>query len=165
MKLPDFTLPDPVSRVGARLPQLPPTLLLTTTLNFALDRLLPREQLEPLTGKRLMIRVRDAGLVLRFTYGRYGFLPSFDPRTPDLVISARVRDFISLMTREEDPDTLFFSRRLTMEGETELGLQVKNTLDAIDLPRFDPRGLKPGEIVRRLRMTIGRQRRINTADL
>lgn len=163
MKLPDFTLPDPVSRLGARLPQLPPTLLLTTTLNVALDRVLPREQLEILIGKRFAIRVRDAGLVLRFTYGRHGFFPSFDPRTPDLIISARVRDFIALMTREEDPDTLFFNRRLTMEGETELGLQVKNTLDAIDLPRFDPRGLNPAEIVRRLRQAIGKQRRIDAA--
>jgi hypothetical protein len=33
---------------------------------------------------------------------------------------------------QEDPDTLFFSRRLAMEGDTELGLLIKNTLDAID---------------------------------
>jgi predicted lipid carrier protein YhbT len=39
--------------------------------------------------------------------------------------------------REEDPDTLFFSRRLIMEGDTELGLVVKNTLDALELPVLD----------------------------
>ena len=31
----------------------------------------------------------------------------------------------------EDADTLFFERRLVMEGDTEFGLLLKNTLDAI----------------------------------
>ena len=145
MTLPDFTLPPPVSRIGERLPQLPPTLLLTTTLNLALGRLLPREPLEALIGKRLMIRVRDAGLSLRFTYGKRGFRPCFDPRTPDLAISARARDFLALMAREEDADSLFFNRRLLMEGETELGLLVKNTLDAIELPPLDLRQIGPSQ--------------------
>ncbi|MGB7997639.1 MAG: SCP2 sterol-binding domain-containing protein, partial [Photobacterium halotolerans] len=35
--------------------------------------------------------------------------------------------------RKVDPDTLFFQRRLTMQGDTELGLAVKNLLDSLDL--------------------------------
>lgn len=35
--------------------------------------------------------------------------------------------------RKEDPDTLFFQRRLQIEGDTELGLYVKNLMDAIEL--------------------------------
>ena len=42
------------------------------------------------------------------------------------------RDFLLLLARREDPDTLFFSRRLVSEGDTELGLIVKNLLDALD---------------------------------
>lgn len=34
--------------------------------------------------------------------------------------------------RKEDPDTLFFQRRLSIQGDTELGLEVKNLLDNID---------------------------------
>lgn len=132
MKIPAFTLPGPFARVGARLPQLPPTLALVTGLNLALDRILPREPLEPLTGKRLLLKVTDAGLALRFTLTPRGFRPLFDARQPDLTISATTRDYLALALREEDPDTLFFSRRLLMEGETDLGLLVKNTLDAID---------------------------------
>ena len=132
MKLPAFTLPSPVTRVGARLPQLPPTLALVAGLNAALDRLIPRDTLEPLTGKRLLLRITDAGLALRFTLTPRGFRPVLDRRTPDLTISATTRDFLALALREEDPDTLFFSRRLLMEGETDLGLLVKNTLDAVD---------------------------------
>ena len=132
MKIPAFTLPVTLARVGARLPQLPPTLALVGGLNLALDRILPREPLEPLTGKRLLLKVTDAGLALRFTLTPRGFRPLFDSRQPDLTISATTRDYLALALREEDPDTLFFSRRLLIEGETDLGLLVKNTLDAVD---------------------------------
>ncbi len=150
-KLPDFTLPASVALLGAKLPQLPPSLALVAGLNLALGRMIPREPLDPLIGKRFAIRVTDAGLCLRFAYSARGFRPIFDSAKPDLTISARSRDFIALMAREEDPDTLFFSRRLLMEGDTDLGLLVKNTLDGIELPHFDPARLAPAEILRRLR--------------
>ena len=130
--LPAFTLPTPVARLGARLPALPPTLALTTVLNLAPSRLLPRDTLAPLAGKRIEIRVRDAGLTLAFTLGPRGFRPLPPRGAPDLVLTASARDFLALALREEDPDTLFFSRRLLMEGDTELGLLVKNTLDGAD---------------------------------
>lgn len=154
-RLPDFTLPAPVARIGGKLPQLPPTLALVTTLNLALGRMIPREPLEPLIGKRFAIRVLDAGLHLRFAYSARGFRPIFDADKPDLTISAKSRDFISLLTREEDPDTLFFSRRLLMEGDTDLGLLVKNTLDGVELPSLDPSAwlakAAPADLLRRLR--------------
>lgn len=153
-KIPDFTLPAPLARLGGKLPQLPPTLTLTTVLNLALGRLIPREPLEMLVGKRFCIRVTDAGMTLRFAYGARGFRPLFDAAKADLTISARARDFIALMAREEDPDTLFFDRRLLMEGDTDLGLLVKNTLDGIDLPRFDPARLSPAELLHRLRVRL-----------
>ncbi|MDP2171203.1 MAG: SCP2 sterol-binding domain-containing protein [Rhodocyclaceae bacterium] len=153
-KLPDFAIPAPLTRLGNRLPQLPPTLALVTALNLALDRLIPREPLEMLIGKRFTIRVLDAGMTLRFSYGERGFRPLFDASQPDLTISARTRDFIALLAREEDPDTLFFDRRLLMEGDTDLGLLVKNTLDGIELPRFDPARLTPQELLHRLRARL-----------
>ena len=159
-KLPDFTLPAPLARLGGRLPQLPPTLALITGLNLALDRLIPREPLEMLIGKRFVIRVTDAGMTLRFGYGPRGFKPVFDSAPPDLTITARTRDFIALLMREEDPDTLFFNRRLLMEGDTDLGLLVKNTLDGIDLPRFDPARLSPAELLLRLRTRLATPRHV-----
>jgi predicted lipid carrier protein YhbT len=133
MRLPDFTLPATVARFGNRLPQLPPSLALIGALNLALGRLLPRATLEPLQGKHLRIRVTDAGMTLRFVLKGRAFHPTYDGHAADLTISARSRDFLALLLREEDADTLFFGRRLLMEGDTELGLLVKNTLDAIDL--------------------------------
>jgi predicted lipid carrier protein YhbT len=134
LRIPDFTLPAPLARLVSRLPQQPPTHVLTLALNLALDRILPRDTLAPLTGRQLQMRVLDAGLTLDFTLGERGFrraAPVAGAR-PDLIISATTRDFMALALREEDPDTLFFSRRLRMEGDTELGLLVKNTLDAVD---------------------------------
>lgn len=157
-KLPDFTLPAPLTRLGGKLPQLPPTLALVSALNLALGRLIPREPLEMLIGKRFVIRVKDAGMTLRFGYGTHGFRPVFDSAPPDLTISARSRDFIALLMREEDPDTLFFNRRLLMEGDTDLGLLVKNTLDGVDLPRFDPARLSPAELLHRLRSRLATPR-------
>ena len=142
--LPDFTLPAIASRIGSRLPQLPPALALTLALNLALGRWLPREPLAPLEGKSFAIRVTDAGLCLRFSFDQRGFHPGVDTGDADLTISARLRDFFALMTREEDADSLFFNRRLLMEGDTELGLLVKNTLDGLELPSFDWRRLIPG---------------------
>jgi len=156
--LPDFTLPDPLTRLGGKLPQLPPTLALLTGLNLALGRIIPREPLAPLEGKRFVIRVRDAGMALRFGYDGRHFHPVFDTAAPDLTITARMRDFIALLLREEDPDTLFFNRRLLMEGDTDLGLLVKNTLDGIELPRFDAACLSPTDILHRLRDRLATSR-------
>ena len=139
-KLPAFTIPTGLAAVLGRLPQLPPTLVLVSALNLALDRVLPRDQLEPLTGRRLQVHVTDAGMSLRFVLGGNGFRPVFDRQPEDLRISATLRDFLALALREEDPDTLFFSRRLRMEGDTELGLLVKNTLDAVDWSAIAPAG-------------------------
>ncbi|ATE61386.1 ubiquinone anaerobic biosynthesis accessory factor UbiT [Thauera sinica] len=134
LRIPDFTVPGPVARLVAHLPQQPPTQALTLALNLALDRVLPRDTLSPLTGRHLQMRVLDAGLRLDFTLAGRGFrrvAPAAGTK-PDLVVSATARDYLALALREEDPDTLFFSRRLRMEGDTDLGLLVKNTLDAID---------------------------------
>ena len=155
LRLPQFEIPAPLGRIAARLPQFPPTLGLVTALNLALGRLLPRENLEPLTGKLVCLRVLDAGLTLRFTLTPRGFRPAVSQARPDLSISARACDFLALALRQEDPDTLFFSRRLIMEGDTDLGLLVKNTLDAVDLPRFEPDMLRPARVLASIRLRLG----------
>jgi len=153
--IPQFTLPRFVGAVHERLPQLPPTLGLTTALNLALDRILPRDTLAPLAGKLVCLRVTDGGLTLLFTLTEKGFRPAVSSSKPDLMISATTRDFIALALREEDPDTLFFSRRLLMEGDTDLGLLVKNTLDAVDWPRLEPENLNPLRLLALIRLRLG----------
>ncbi len=137
-QLPEFTLPPLVGRLLAQLPARPPAFALVGALNLGLDRLVSRDSLAPLAGKAFAICVLDAGLVLRFAYDGQRFHSLAGAAAVDSTISASSRDFLALLTRDEDPDTLFFSRRLRMEGDTELGLLVKNTLDGIDFAALHP---------------------------
>ena len=45
---------------------------------------------------------------------------------------------LQLATQQVDPDTLFFRRKLLVTGDTELGLQLKNLLDTIELKERMP---------------------------
>ena len=53
-------------------------------------------------------------------------------------ISATADGYLRLAQGRDDPDRLFFDRVLVMEGDTEVGLVLKNTLDAIG-PLWPPR--------------------------
>ena len=149
-----FVLPPPVGAVLARLPAYPGSLLLVTALNLALARHLPADVAGLLQGKRMRVVVRDARLTFDFTWNGQRFAPQpplADGVAADLTLSASAHDFLLLAQRQQDPDTLFFHRRLSMEGDTELGLVVKNALDAIELPVLDPRQWTPRQVLARLR--------------
>jgi predicted lipid carrier protein YhbT len=115
----------------ARLPQYPPTVIIAVAVNAVLGRILNAKNLPQARGKTIAIEVRDAGLRLTFAVEDEGLIARGSLR-PDAVISADARDFLALARREQDPDTLFFNRRLVMQGDTEFALLIKNTLDAID---------------------------------
>lgn len=51
----------------------------------------------------------------------------------DVSFIGNANDLIMIATRRQDPDTLFFQRRLIVEGDTELGLYVKNLMDSIEI--------------------------------
>ncbi|MES2017613.1 MAG: SCP2 sterol-binding domain-containing protein [Pseudomonadota bacterium] len=120
------------------LPAFPGSCLFAVGLNLAIAPQLPADVCAALRGKLVSIRVTDLGLRFDVRWQGVRFEPQRVGATPDLAIGASARDFLLLAQRKEDPDTLFFGRRLSMEGDTELGLLVKNTLDAIDLARFIP---------------------------
>lgn len=54
-----------------------------------------------------------------------------DHRT-DATIRGDAVDFLMLAGRQEDPDTLFFQRRLAIHGDTEVGLTARNLLDRLE---------------------------------
>jgi predicted lipid carrier protein YhbT len=113
------------------LPELPPALALCAALNLALrSGLLSRSALETAAGKRVRIELESPRIGVTLCLNGKNFLPARG--APDVTIRARPRDYLSLALRREDPDTLFFTRRLVMEGDTDLGLTVKNALDAVD---------------------------------
>lgn len=50
----------------------------------------------------------------------------------DVSFSADASDLLMIAARKQDPDTLFFQRRLVIEGDTELGLYVKNLMEPLN---------------------------------
>ena len=143
--IPAFALPSLVARIGARLPQWPHSVNLALALNAARKLgVLPEETLQLLEGRYFRVTVLDTGMELDFTYNTGAFRPVFvSPGKPDLHFTARLSAFLQLVSRQEDPDTLFFNRTLTVEGDTELGLRVKNMLDALEWPRLSWQGMRP----------------------
>lgn len=124
-------VPPFVKSIVERLPLTPPSLVFSMAANRLLWPVLGEPDRQQLAGRHYAVRIMDAGLSVRFALTARGF--SADSSKPDVTFSATARDFLLLLSRREDPDTLFFSRRLVIEGDTELGLTVKNLLDAIDL--------------------------------
>lgn len=153
-----FLLPEPVGKLLSFLPVYPGSLLFATGLNIALGSNLPDDVKQSLSGKKLRIKVTDARLSFDFQWNNGRFAACSNQGEPDLTISASAHDFLLLARREEDPDTLFFSRRLAMEGDTELGLLVKNTLDAIDLPVFELGKLAPARVLGQLKASAGKSK-------
>jgi predicted lipid carrier protein YhbT len=143
--IPAFKLPPLVARLGARLPQWPHSINLALALNAARKLgVLPEESLQELEGKRFRVTVLDTGMVAEFSYSQGAFRPVFvSPGEPDLKFTAGLSAFLQMVSRQEDPDTLFFNRSLSIEGDTELGLRVKNMLDALEWPRLAWQGLRP----------------------
>ncbi len=136
--IPKFRLPAFVASLGHKLPQWPHALVLVAGLNAALKmKLLPESELALLEDKLFRVRVNDTGGEATYTYRSGLFRPVFRPeREPDLAFAANLSAYLQLLARQEDPDTLFFSRELEITGDTELGLVVKNMLDAVEWPRL-----------------------------
>jgi predicted lipid carrier protein YhbT len=134
--IPKFRLPAIVAEIGRKLPQWPHTLTLVAGLNAALKmKLLPEDELVALEDKLFRVRILDTGGEASYTYRDGLFRPVFRAeREPDLAFAANLSAFLQLIARQEDPDTLFFNRELEITGDTELGLIVKNMLDAVEWP-------------------------------
>ncbi|UCV19126.1 ubiquinone anaerobic biosynthesis accessory factor UbiT [Ferribacterium limneticum] len=139
--IPKFRLPTFVANLGQKLPQWPHALVLVAGLNAALKmKLLPESELALLEDKLFRIRILDTGGEASYTYVNGLFRPVFKPqREPDLAFAANLSAYLQLLSRQEDPDTLFFNRELEITGDTELGLIVKNMLDAVEWPKFSAR--------------------------
>nr|ELR5112436.1 SCP2 domain-containing protein [Providencia stuartii] len=89
-------------------------------------------ELDFLEGKWLKVEVSDLNLVW-FISLQNGILVARSDEQADVHVCAAANDLILIAARKEDPDTLFFQRRLVIEGDTELGLYVKNLMDAFEL--------------------------------
>ena len=107
--------------------------VLISTLNRMFANELNDGELDFLQGKVIHISIEDAEVEYRFTLDNNKLAATDKNRSADLILQGTVYNYLLLASRQEDTDTLFFSRRLRMQGDTELGLYVKNFLDGMDM--------------------------------
>ncbi len=112
--------------------------VLTGLMNRLVLSTLPPATLHFLERRRLAIEVEDLGLrwVFMGEGPRLQALPV--DTTAEATICGRVLDLLLLASQLEDADTLFFQRRLTMTGDTALGLETRNVLDQLPWERLTP---------------------------
>jgi predicted lipid carrier protein YhbT len=123
-----------------RLPALPLRLLPQQLPNRLaaglLERLFAEQradgELDFLRGRTARIRVTDLDLSLTLRGGEQGLQADTGATAVDVQIEGLVYDYLLLISGREDPDTLFFQRRLRMSGDTALGVHLKNFLASVD---------------------------------
>lgn len=125
-----MNIPAPLAFIARQLPETPPAMALAAALNLASKKIWADEDFSWLTGKTVRLSVSDLQVGINISHDGARFCSS--SATPDVTFGASLADYLILARRQEDPDTLFFQRRLTIEGDTEVGLALKNLLDATD---------------------------------
>jgi predicted lipid carrier protein YhbT len=125
--------PTPLSLPLRAIPSSIHNRALVTALNRIFSTDLKDGELDFLQEKLVHISIEDTGVEYRFTLKDDKLVPGNMSQSPDLSLKGTVYDYLLLASRQEDTDTLFFSRRLHMQGDTELGLYVKNFLDGLDM--------------------------------
>jgi O2-independent ubiquinone biosynthesis accessory factor UbiT len=127
-------IPPPLGALLECLPQYPAGAVLCLVLNLFARNLFAAEELARIAGTTLCMHVRDAHLKLVLRIESTGYSAGSPGAPADVTIAADAREFVLLALGNADPDTLFFDRRLTIEGDTEAGLIVRNALDRAVAP-------------------------------
>lgn len=140
----DFRLPPLLARLGPRLPQQPWSLGLCAALTLARRQGALPIDLTFMEGRSLRVVVEDLGATATLRMQRGRFIPVFAAGPADVSFRATAASLLALLARSEDPDTLFFQRRLRIEGDTELGLTLKHLLDSLEPPAWLLHALRPG---------------------
>ena len=102
------------------------------------------DDLDFLQDKWLKVCVTDVNLTWYISFDGEALVIAEHCEKEDVSFSGAANEFVLIAGRKEDPDTLFFQRRLSIEGDTELGLEIKNLLDNLDfnnLPKLSQKAL------------------------
>ncbi|GLR64014.1 ubiquinone anaerobic biosynthesis accessory factor UbiT [Marinospirillum insulare] len=119
-----------LAKLNTHLPLWVKKSLVETRLNQLFAEALKEDEFELLAGRYLSLKITDLGVEVTLTLKDQCLELSDQPA--ETVILGNWPAFVQLALRKEDPDGLFFRRLLLIEGDTELGLGVKNLLDSLD---------------------------------
>jgi len=126
-------LPSPFPLLGAidrAVPMPMKQLVAEAPLNRIFAEAIADGEFDDFEGRRIRLEVSGGhpGITFGFWAGRLRVLESPGEAT----IRGSLTAFKTLAERRQDPDQLFFQRRLVIEGDTELGLGLKNLLDSLE---------------------------------
>lgn len=113
-------------------PQRTRLFLIERFLNQLFAEALKDNRLDFLSGHVVSVTIKDAYTHFALHLKQNQLRVMTVPDQVDLTLSTDVYTLLELISQKEDADGLFFSRRLDSEGDTELGLYVKNFLASID---------------------------------
>lgn len=115
----DRYVPVPVKQLVAEAP-----------LNHIFAQAIADGEFDDFEGRRIRLEINGGqpGITLGFWCGRLRVVNGPGEAT----IRGSLSAFRTLAERRQDPDQLFFQRRLVIEGDTELGLGLKNLLDSLE---------------------------------
>jgi len=119
-----------LAKLNSHLPLRVKKVVLEPRLNQLFSEALKEDEFELLEGRYLSLSVQDLGIEVTLTLKNQHLVVTDKPS--ETVIRGNWQAFVQLALRKEDPDGLFFRRLLLIEGDTELGLGVKNLLDSLD---------------------------------
>jgi len=117
------------------LPQPPHFLqkiVIEKALNSALAEQIEMGEFDFLEDHCLHLSVKDMDLDFYLSYEQERLILATPDTPADVHFSGNSKELILLASRTEDPDSFFFQRRLVIEGDTELGLYIKNIIDSVD---------------------------------
>ncbi|CAM3013805.1 ubiquinone anaerobic biosynthesis accessory factor UbiT [Vibrio rarus] len=133
-----------IFRVPAKLmPAKIRSMTLLEALKLVFKEALEDGDFEFLEGQWLKVSVTDMDLSWFISCDDGQLLVSTVQQEHHVSFSGSLNDLVLIAGRKEDPDTLFFQRRLSIEGDTELGLEVKNLMDSVDLDAL-PKTVRTG---------------------
>ncbi len=125
-----------VPRLIAKPFHLMPTRMQQIILNRLLQRVfneaLLAGDMDFLNSNRIKFEIEDCHLSWTCTVSKNRLYIIDNRYNPDATIRCNLNELVLLANQKIDPDTLFFQRRLVIEGDTELGLTMKNIMDTLD---------------------------------
>ena len=101
--------------------------------------------LDFLEQRHLALDIHDVNYRITISLQRNQLKVMPKDQAADVVIRGELKEFMRLAARREEPGTLFMQQRLCLEGDTELGLGVKNLMNNVDLgslPLWVQQGIK-----------------------
>ena len=91
-----------------------------------------KERLKEIDGKLFLFEASDLDkkFFLYIKDGDIKIIPHI-AKTPDVVMKGETKVFFGLLLGKEDPDTVFFSRKLEISGDTAAAIHFKNILNSM----------------------------------